>query len=177
MFWATLWAVIPQLLFISNGSLIVEEPLISFRLQSPKHLLWMFSLVGLFHCNVFMLYNRLITNSLGYHGRLVREWMEREKQNSLTRWTRRNENSWIQFIEWYSCTPCIISLRLKHFHPILYHPPYSPFPLLILSFMRTWRATYISPHGVETYFAFVSDTEAVRVEDVLQQAIQSLNSL
>ncbi|KAK8818800.1 hypothetical protein WA538_004105, partial [Blastocystis sp. DL] len=40
-----------------------------------------------------------------------------------------------------------------------------------------WRATYISPHGVETYFAFVSDTEAVRVEDVLQQAIQSLNSL
>lgn len=56
-------------------------------------------------------------------------------------------------------------------------PPYSPFPLLILSFMRTWRATYISPHGVETNFAFVSDTEAVRVEDVLQQAIQSLNSL
>ena len=43
--------------------------------------------------------------------------------------------------------------------------------------MRTWRATYISPHGVETNFAFVSDTEAVRVEDVLQQAIQSLNSL
>ena len=81
----------------------------------------MFSLVGLFHCDVCMLYNRLITNSFGYHGRLVREWMEREKQNSLTRWTHRNENSWIQFIEWYSCTPCNISLRLKHFHPILYH--------------------------------------------------------
>ena len=61
------------------------------------------------------------------------------------------------------------------FHPL--SPLHSPFPILIISFMRTWRATYISPHGIETNFAFVSDTEVVQVGDVLQQAIQSLSFL
>ena len=53
--------------------------------------------------------------------------MEREKQISFTRWTHRNENSRMPLIKWHSCTPCIISLVLKHLHPILYHPHTSHF--------------------------------------------------
>lgn len=52
-----------------------------------------------------------------------------------------------------------------------------PFHTPIISFMQTCRAAYISPQGVETNFAFVLDTKAVLVGDVLQRAIQSLKSL